>query len=137
MQHSDHYLLPSEFLILLSIWLSPPLLVALVVQFFVLRRRLLRWWTFLACFLVTIVASVVAFVAVMATNWKPVSALNRSLSLPPQYDLWFMPVAVVVVAVVSALVGCYMFARAGRLNSSFESRRSTSAAQLQRYVAHE
>ena len=127
MQHSDHYLLLSEWLILLSIWLSPPLLVAMVVQFFLLRRRLFRWRGFVACFLVTIALSVVAFDVVLALNWKPIAALNRSLSLPAPHDLWFMPLAFVVVAVVSWGVG-YLFARASRFNSSFKSRHPTGAA---------
>jgi ABC-type antimicrobial peptide transport system permease subunit len=114
MQESGQYLLPGELLMLLVVWLVPPLLIGLGAQYVILRIRLrVSLGKAIHCFVATVMSCVVGFVAVLLVDWEPLRWLNAKLSLPAPYELLFMPLAFLVVALVALVVG-YVAARASR-----------------------
>jgi hypothetical protein len=114
MHQDGQYLLPTEFLILVTVWLLPPLLIGLGVQFLVLRKRLRASLAAVAsCFAITVILGIAGFIAVLTSTWQPLKRLNAMLSLPSPYELLLMPVAFLVVALVAGIVG-YVFSRAIR-----------------------
>ena len=114
MHENGHYLLPAEFLLLLAVWLVPPLLVGFTIQFIVLRKRLrLSLAATAACFIATSLLSVVGLVGVLASGWQPLKVLSDLLALRAPFTLLFMPDALLVVGVVATVVA-YVFAKTVR-----------------------
>ncbi len=109
MRDSGHYLLASEFTMLMAVWLGPPLLIAFGIQAVALIRRGRSRGVLAACFVVTAIASAIALIGLLVTDWPAMKRFNTALMLPAPHELWLMPIAFPVVGAIAVLVA-FVFA---------------------------
>ncbi len=112
MNEPGQYILASELAALFAVWLAPPLLFAWAAQAVALLRRGIRLRRVIACFISTAALSVPALLLAFAIDSPIIRRFNSALMLPPPHELWVLPMAIPVVAIVAATVAMLFLASA-------------------------
>ena len=101
----NYYILPAEFVLLIALLFLPPLILAGLLQIWLMRRRKASWLRISAALLITTVVSVIASIMVSIVG---AGRLPHFLGVK---DLWLwhhstpvLPLAFLLVALVAPLV---------------------------------
>ena len=105
MHMSDHYILPSELIILVLVWYIPPLILASSIEVFIFRK-LGKWESNYKAFIGTIVLTFIISVLLGFFALK----LDLPNWLYVSNNLFFSPIAFISVFLVSIIViGCSQY----------------------------